>query len=48
MPDIDIATSCTFGAPLSALHQVSATTVQPHLDEDFALTMLCMVGVPLK
>lgn len=48
MPDVDIATSCTFGALLSTLHQVLATTVRPHFDEAFALTMLCMVGVPFE
>jgi AcrR family transcriptional regulator len=48
IPDIDIATSCVFGALLSTLHRVLSTRVEPHIDELFALTMLCMVGVPVE
>lgn len=48
VPDVEIATSCTFGAMIAAVHQVLSTTVHPHIDEDFALTMLCMVGVPFE
>jgi len=44
--DIDVATSCVFGALLSTLHQVLSTTVQPDIDSVFAQTMLCMVGIP--
>lgn len=46
IPDVDVATSCVFGALLSTLHRVLSTEAMPDVDETFALTMLCMVGVP--
>ncbi|GAA1763685.1 TetR/AcrR family transcriptional regulator [Pseudarthrobacter sulfonivorans] len=46
IPDIDVATSCTFGALLATLHLVLSTKPEAHADELFAQTMLCMVGVP--
>ncbi len=46
IPDIDVATSCTFGALLATLHLVLSTKTEAHADELFAQTMLCMVGVP--
>jgi AcrR family transcriptional regulator len=44
--DVDIATSCTFGALLATLHLVLTTKVEKRTDELFAQTMLTMVGVP--
>ncbi|WP_028268012.1 TetR/AcrR family transcriptional regulator [Arthrobacter sp. MA-N2] len=46
IPDIDVATSCTFGALLATLHLVLSSKTEVHADELFAQTMLCMVGVP--
>lgn len=46
IPDVDIATACVFGALLSTLHRVLSTEVAPHIDEVYARTMLCMVGLP--
>lgn len=46
IPDVDIATSCTFGALLATLHLVLSTKTEDHADELFAQTMLCMVGIP--
>ena len=46
IPDVDIATSCVFGALLSTLHRVLSTRVEPGTDELFARLMLSMVGVP--
>ncbi|MEE6169694.1 MULTISPECIES: TetR/AcrR family transcriptional regulator [unclassified Mycolicibacterium] len=46
IPDVEIATSCVFGALLSTLHQILSAPAQPGIDEVFARTMLCMVGVP--
>ncbi len=48
IPDVDIATSCVFGALLSTLHQVLSLEETTHIDETFALTMLYMVGVPAE
>ena len=48
VPDVDIAKSCVFGALLSTLHRVLSTEVAPHVDEVYARTMLCMVGVPAE
>lgn len=45
IPDIEIATSCVFGALLSTLHQTLSAPAQPRIDEVFAQMMLCMVGV---
>lgn len=45
MPDVEIATACVFGAWLSTLHRV-LTDPTPDVDQVFATTMLCMVGVP--
>ena len=45
IPDVDIATSCTFGALLATLHLVLSTKVEEGTDELFAQTMLCMVGI---
>ncbi|MDT2004090.1 TetR/AcrR family transcriptional regulator [Rhodococcus opacus] len=46
IPDIEIATSCVFGALLSTLHHVVSTQALGGADEIFAQAMLCMVGVP--
>lgn len=46
IPDVDIATSCVFGALLSTLHRVISTKTDQRADEVFAQTMLCMVGIP--
>jgi AcrR family transcriptional regulator len=46
IPDVEIATSCTFGALLATLHLVLSTNVDQGTDELFAQTMLSMVGVP--
>ncbi|WP_267618503.1 TetR/AcrR family transcriptional regulator [Gordonia bronchialis] len=43
--DIDIATSCVFGALLSTLRQVLSEPSGPDVDCIFAQSMLCMVGV---
>ena len=48
IPDIDIATSCTFGSLLATLHLVLSTETKDGVDELFAQTMLCMVGVPAR
>lgn len=45
IPNVEIATACTFGALLSTLHLVLSPNPPPHADEQFAQTMLCMVGV---
>lgn len=44
--DVDLATSCVFGALLSTLHHVVSTSVEGSVDEAFAQAMLCMVGLP--
>jgi AcrR family transcriptional regulator len=46
IPDVEIATSCVFGALLSTLHHVVSAHTQDGADEIFAQTMLSMVGVP--
>ncbi|GAA3667587.1 TetR/AcrR family transcriptional regulator [Arthrobacter ginkgonis] len=46
IPDIDIATSCTFGSLLATLHLVLSAETKDGADRLFAQTMLCMVGVP--
>ncbi|MDJ0105039.1 TetR/AcrR family transcriptional regulator [Rhodococcus erythropolis] len=43
--DVEIATSCVFGALLSTLHHVVSARTQDGADEVFAQAMLCMVGV---
>lgn len=46
IPDVEIATSCVFGALLSTLHHVVSEQTQDGIDEVFAQAMLSMVGVP--
>ncbi len=46
IPDVDVATSCTFGALLATLHLVLSSRAEDHADELFGQVMLCMVGVP--
>ncbi len=48
IPDLDIATSCVFGALLSTLHQVLSTEAASNIDQVYAQTMLSMVGVPAQ
>ncbi|WP_043845792.1 TetR/AcrR family transcriptional regulator [Crystallibacter crystallopoietes] len=48
IPDTDIATSCTFGSLISALHLVLSTDRPEGTDELFARTMLAMVGVDAR
>jgi len=48
IPDIDIATSCTFGALISALHLVLSTDQPEGTDQLFARTMLAMAGVDAR
>ncbi|MCG2622973.1 TetR/AcrR family transcriptional regulator [Arthrobacter sp. I2-34] len=45
IPNTDIATSCTFGSLISALHLVLSTEPPAETDQLFARTMLAMVGI---
>lgn len=45
IPDLDVATACTFGALLSTLHLVLSQGYREGVDVEFARSMLCMVGM---
>lgn len=45
IPDVEVATSCTFGALISTLHLVLTAQPRQGIDELFAQTMLTMVGL---
>ncbi len=46
IPNVDVATSCTFGALLSTLHLALSAEPPEDVDALFARAMLTMVGVP--
>ncbi|WP_080793085.1 TetR/AcrR family transcriptional regulator [Corynebacterium pacaense] len=44
--DLDLAVTCTFGSLISAIRLALSDPAVPDRDQQFAVSMLCMVGVP--